>query len=540
AVADTGHELVGKPVELVGLRKDQTEVPVELSLSSWKLGDERYFTGIIRDISERKRAEKDLRASEARLRTIIEMQSIAIMIVDAQHAVTFANKAAENLFRQQSRDLMGAPFGFPVVEGDVGEIEIVRSGHALAVAEMQVFPMKWEGKKQFLISLRDVTAHRRAEGELRKLFQAIEQSPASVVITDVNGRIEYVNPKFTETTGYTYAEAAGKNPGILKSGHTDSSEYKQLWDTISSGNVWRGEFHNKKKNGELFWELASIAPVRDVRGKVTHYVAVKEDITDRKATEQRLRQAQKMEVVGQLTGGIAHDFNNLLAIILGNLQLLEENQNLDQESRDLVSDAVWSAERAAELTHRLLAFARRQRLTPEVTDLNHVVGEMTVLLRRTMGDAISIREELAPGLWTAMVDRGQLENALLNLVVNARDAMPRGGVLTIVTGNAPLRGEVSGEAPELAPGDYVMLAVRDTGTGMPPDVVSRIFEPFFTTKEFGKGSGLGLSMVYGWVRQSGGHVLVNSEVDHGTMIRLYLPRVTTGEAEIDHQEIAAP
>lgn len=543
AVADTGHELVGKPVELVGLRKDQTEVPVELSLSSWKLGDERYFTGIIRDISERKRAEKDLRASEARLRTIIEMQSIAIMIVDAQHAVTFANKAAENLFRQQSRDLMGAPFGFPVVEGDVAEIEIVRSGHALAVAEMQVFPMKWEGKKQFLISLRDVTAHRRAEGELRKLFQAIEQSPASVVITDVNGRIEYVNPKFTETTGYTYAEAAGKNPGILKSGHTDSSEYKQLWDTISSGNVWRGEFHNKKKNGELFWELASIAPVRDVRGKVTHYVAVKEDITDRKATEERLRQAQKMEVVGQLTGGIAHDFNNLLAIILGNLQLLEENQNLDQESRDLVSDAVWSAERGAELTHRLLAFARRQRLTPEVTDLNHVVGEMTVLLRRTMGDAISIREELAPGLWTAMVDRGQLENALLNLVVNARDAMPRGGVLTIATGNAPLRGEVSGEAPELAPGDpgdYVMLAVRDTGTGMPPDVVSRIFEPFFTTKEFGKGSGLGLSMVYGWVRQSGGHVLVNSEVDHGTMIRLYLPRVTTGEAEIDHQEIAAP
>jgi signal transduction histidine kinase len=245
-----------------------------------------------------------------------------------------------------------------------------------------------------------------------------------------------------------------------------------------------------------------------------------------------------MEVVGQLTGGIAHDFNNLLAIILGNLQLLEENQNLDQESRDLVSDAVWSAERAAELTHRLLAFARRQRLTPEVTDLNHVVGEMTVLLRRTMGDAISIREELAPGLWTAMVDRGQLENALLNLVVNARDAMPSGGVLTIATGNAALRGEVPGEAQELAPGDYVMLAVSDTGTGMPPEVVNRIFEPFFTTKEFGKGSGLGLSMVYGWVRQSGGHVLVDSEVDHGTTIRLYLPRVMAPEAAIDHQEIA--
>ncbi len=529
SVADGEPDLIGRTVELEGVRQDKTEVPVELSVSSWKLGDEPYFTATVRDISERKRSEKALRASEARLRSIIEMQSIAIMIVDSEHAVTFANKAAENLFRQRSEELMGAPFGFPVVEGDVTEIEIIRSGHALAVAEMQAFPMKWDGKQQFLVSLRDVTAQRRAEGELRKLFQAIEQSPASVVITDVNGRIEYVNPKFTETTGYTYAEAAGKNPRILKSGHTEGMEYRKLWETISAGQVWRGEFLNKRKNGEVFWELASIAPVRDARGNVTHYVAVKEDITERKATEDRLRQSQKMEVVGQLTGGIAHDFNNLLAIILGNLQLLEEDENLGPDSRDLVSDAVWSAERGAELTHRLLAFARRQRLSPEVTDLNHVVGEMTDLLRRTIGDTISIREKLAPGLWRAMIDRGQLENALLNLVVNARDAMPDGGSLTISTENAMLRGDVSGETQEVAPGDYVMLAVSDTGTGMPPDVVNRIFEPFFTTKEFGKGSGLGLSMVYGLVRQSGGHVLVDSEVDRGTTIRLYLPRVVALE-----------
>lgn len=538
AIADGGQDLVGRTIELEGLRKDRTEVPVELSLSSWKLGDEQYYTATVRDISERKRAEKALRASEARLRFIIEMQSIAIMIVDSDHAVTFANKAVENLFRQRSEELMGVPFGFPVVEGDVTEIEIIRSGHALAVAEMQAFPMKWDGKQQFLITLRDVTAQRRAEGELRKLFQAIEQSPASVVITDVNGRIEYVNPKFTETTGYTYAEAAGKNPSILKSGHTDALEYKRLWDVISAGQVWHGEFHNRRKSGGLFWELASIAPVRNARGQVTHYVAVKEDITERKATEDRLRQSQKMEVVGQLTGGIAHDFNNLLAIILGNLQLLEENQNLDQESRDLVSDAVWSAERGAELTHRLLAFARRQRLTPEVTDLNVVVGEMMDLLRRTMGDAINIREALAPGLWTAMVDRGQLENALLNLVVNARDAMPDGGILTIMTKNALLRGDVSGEAQEVAAGDYVMLAVSDTGVGMPPEVVSRIFEPFFTTKEFGKGSGLGLSMVYGLVRQSGGHVIVDSEVGRGATIRLYLPRTISREGEVSSREIS--
>ena len=538
-VAGDGHDLVGKTWELQGLRKDSTEVPIELSLSTWKLDAKPYFTASVRDISERKRADKALRASESRLRFIIEMQSTAIIIADSDHAVTFVNKAAENLFRQRPEELMGMPFGFPVVEGDVTEIEIIRLGHALAVAEMQAFPMKWEGKRQYLITLRDVTGQRRAEGELRKLFQAIEQSPASVVITDVDGRIEYVNPKFTEATGYTYAEAAGKNPSILKSGDTQAAEYKRLWETISAGNVWRGELHNKKKSGELFWELASIAPVRDARGNVTHYVAVKEDITERKATEARLRQAQKMEVVGQLTGGIAHDFNNLLAIILGNLQLLEESESLDQESRDLVADAVWSAERGAELTHRLLAFARRQKLSPEATDLNHVVGEMTQLLRRTLGEKIEIRAELAPGLWTTMVDRGQLENALLNLVVNARDAMPNGGQLTIATENASLRSGLSAEAQEVAPGDYVNLAVSDTGTGMSADVVNRIFEPFFTTKTFGKGSGLGLSMVYGLVRQSGGHVLVDSKIDEGTAIKLYLPRVMPAETHVDSQDISA-
>ena len=219
--------------------------------------------------------------------------------------------------------------------------------------------------------------------------------------------------------------------------------------------------------------------------------------------------------------------------------MLEESESLDQESRDLVADAVWSAERGAELTHRLLAFARRQKLSPEATDLNHVVGEMTNLLRRTLGEKIKIRAVLAPGLWTTMVDRGQLENALLNLVVNARDAMPNGGQLTIATENASLRGGLSAEAQEVAPGDYVNLAVSDTGTGMSAEVVNRIFEPFFTTKTFGKGSGLGLSMVYGLVRQSGGHVLVDSKIGEGTTIKLYLPRVMPAETQMDSQDIAA-
>jgi PAS domain S-box-containing protein len=478
------------------------------------------------DVTERKQAEEALKESEARWRSIIEANVQAIIIVDQKQEIRFVNRAAELLFGHTSQDLIGAPFGFPLVQGDVAEIEIIRPGRGLAYGEMRAIPMRWSGQDNFLVFVQDVSAHKRAEGDLRKLFLAIEQSPASVMITDVEGRIEYVNPKFTETTGYTYPEVVGKTPSFLKSGYTSAREYQELWKTISSGDVWRGEFNTRRKNGELFWELASIAPVRDGRGRVTHYVGVKEDITDRKATEERLRRSQRMETIGQLTGGIAHDFNNLLGIILGNLQLLEERGDLDKECRDLVADAVWSAERGAQLTHRLLAFARRQRLNPRPTGLNEIVGEMAGLLRRTLGERIEIVEDLSANVWETMIDRGQLENALLNLVVNARDAMPDGGVLTIATGTAELPQDLETKGEDVAPGDYAVLSVADSGTGMPPETLERIFEPFFTTKKFGEGSGLGLSMVYGFVRQSGGYIVVDSQVGRGTTVKLFLPRAS--------------
>lgn len=493
---------------------------------------------LVDDISDQKQAEEALKEGEARWRSIIEAHTQAVVIVDQKHEIRFVNKAAETLFGQAAPDLIGAPFGFPLVQGDVAEIEIIRPGHSIAYGEMRAIPMRWSGQDSFLLIIQDVSAHRRAEGDLRKLFQAIEQSPASVMITDVEGCIEYVNPKFTETTGYTYPEVVGKTPGFLRSGHTSSEEYESLWKIINAGQVWRGEFKNRRKDGELFWELASIAPVRDARGKVTHYVAVKEDISERKATEERLRRAQRMETIGQLTGGVAHDFNNLLAIILGNLQLLEENPALDREGRELIADAIWSAERGAQLTHRLLAFARRQRLNPKITDLNLVVEEMAGLLHRTLGERIAVRENLASGAWLTMIDRGQLESALLNLVVNARDAMPNGGALTIATRLAVLPHDLPNASDDLAPGNYVVLSVTDTGTGMPPEVLERIFEPFFTTKKFGEGSGLGLSMVYGFVRQSGGHIGVESAVGRGTTVSIYLPRADEEVVDVDDRQAA--
>ncbi len=272
-------------------------------------------------------------------------------------------------------------------------------------------------------------------------------------------------------------------------------------------------------------------------------VTLYDDITQRKATEEHLREAQRLEVLGQLTGGVAHDFNNLLAIIIGNLQLLAERDGTEAETRELIADALWSAERGGELTHRLLAFARRQPLDPRVTDVNALVRGMTGWVRRTLDSRIEMRAELAAGLWPTLIDRGQLEAALMNLIINARDAMPDGGVLTVGTRNKVITQEPERVAQEvvpangITPGDYVAVAVEDTGTGMPASLIDRIFEPFFTTKGPGKGSGLGLSMVYGFVKQSGGHVHVASQVGRGTIVELYLPKIDakpdTGEAEND-------
>ena len=240
--------------------------------------------------------------------------------------------------------------------------------------------------------------------------------------------------------------------------------------------------------------------------------------------EEQLRQSQKMQAVGQLTGGIAHDFNNLLAIVIGNLELLEERVGSDARMREYLDDALWSARRGGELTHRLLAFARKQPLKPAVIDLNEVVRGIIELLRRTLGMGIRIEEVLAPNLWKAFADRGELENALVNLAVNARDAMRSAGTLTLETRNALLDEDYAEQYEEVTPGEYVLLAVADTGTGMPPEIMQRVFEPFFTTKEVGQGSGLGLSMVYGFVKQSGGHISIYSRVGKGTSVKLYLPR----------------
>ena len=524
------------------LHKDGHAVWVDLTgaVQRDQAGNPAYCIAIIEDIGARKRAEEAAARERDPHARAVGREPGRDPAVSTSGEVLAINKAAERRLAKRTggADPVGAHLDRLLPRDQVEQrMAIVRQVAATATLvhcdvpirsrwfEFWFYPVLQPDRpvSEVAVYAREITEQKKSQADLSKLFQAIQQSPMSVVITDRDGNIEYVNPEFTKVTGYTLAEAIGQNPRILKSGHTPPEQYAELWNTISAGGVWRGEFLNKKKNGELFWELASIAPVKDGE-KITNFVAVKEDITERREMEEQLRQSQKMQAVGQLTGGIAHDFNNLLAIVMGNLQLLEERVSGDAKAREYLDDALWSAKRGGELTHRLLAFARKQPLKPAVIDLNEVVRGMTELLRRTLGASIRIEESLAPNLWKAFADRGELESALVNLAVNARDAMRSAGTLTLETRNAVLDEDYAEQYEEVTPGEYVLLAVADTGTGMPPEIMQRVFEPFFTTKEVGQGSGLGLSMVYGFVKQSGGHVSIYSRVGQGTSVKLYLPR----------------
>ncbi|HXZ00035.1 MAG TPA: ATP-binding protein [Stellaceae bacterium] len=298
------------------------------------------------------------------------------------------------------------------------------------------------------------------------------------------------------------------------------------------------EYRILRADGEVRIANVEAQPVADDAGKVFKIAGTLRDVTEQRLVERQLVQAQKMEAIGTLTGGMAHDFNNLLGVIIGNLDLLHEQRRGDRENDELVREALDAATRGAELTRGLLAFARRQPLQPRRIDINEVATAITKLLRRTLGERIEVTLDLAADLWPVVADPVQLETALANLATNARDAMPAGGRLTIATRNRQVDADYAAQCPDVAAGDYALIEVSDTGSGIPPETVGRIFEPFFTTKERGRGTGLGLAMVFGYMKQSGGHVNVYSEVGIGTTFRLFLPRAD-GAAERGETPAAA-
>jgi PAS domain S-box-containing protein len=382
---------------------------------------------------------------------------------------------------------------------------------------------------------RDVTEDHRTRQRIDILAAAVDAAPSAVVVTDDQSTILYVNPGFQRLTGYSADEAIGQTPRLLRSGMHGKEFYEKLWGEIRAGRTWRGEIINRRRDGAIYTAIQTITPVHDPREDRVRFVAIQDDVTELRQAEQMLWQTQRMDAVGQLTGGIAHDFNNLLTVILGNLEGLEDLVPQGGEARHMVEMSRTAAERAAELTRRLLAFARRQPLEPRVFDIGEQVRNLHGMLLRVLGEEHEIRLMVDPDLPSVYADPAQIESVLLNLAINARDAMPDGGLLTIHLREAHIDSDYA-RMHDVTSGDYVSVAVSDTGTGMPADVLARAHEPFFTTKEPGKGTGLGLSMVHGFARQSGGHLRIYSEPGEGTTIRLYLPchrgAVTKAEAPL--------
>ena len=382
----------------------------------------------------------------------------------------------------------------------------------------------------------DFTEQKLSESALReseeRLRGIVENSPSTIILKDLEGSYRLVNRKFEEWHGVTAADVLGKTSHhVFPKAHADGF-VAQDREALESSSVVERESDVPFSDGTMHRTVVTKFPVFDAEGRHAGVGTISTDVTDHRRAEEQLRPAQRMEAVGQLTGGIAHDFNNLLAIILGNAELLQERVGA---SNKLTQSLIRAANRGAELTQRLLAFSRLQPLRPKAIDLDTLVTGMMDMLRRTLGETIEVDTDSMPGLWPARADPGQVDNALVNLVINARDAMPGGGRLTVGTFNADLDDADPGH--ESISGKFVVLAVTDTGTGMATEVLEHVFEPFFTTKEVGQGSGLGLSMVYGFAKQSGGQLTVFSEPGHGTTVRLYLPRA---EAIERHAEPEAP
>ena len=384
---------------------------------------------------------------------------------------------------------------------------------------------------------REIDERRRVEETSAAI---IEQSPFAIVGLRPDRQVMLWNRAAERIFGYTATEAIG-NPYALVPAE-GQAEFDKIIARVSSGErLVDVEVRRRRKDGTLVDVVFSGAPLRGSDGTLRGLVFVLQDVTERKAIEAQLRQSQKMEAVGQLSGGIAHDFNNMLGAIIGNLEIAQDEKKDVARIHELIEHAIDVAVRGGQLVQRLLAFARRQMLAPKLVDVAGVVDGMVPLLKRTIGESIDIKGMHDAGIWAVVADPSQLESAILNLAINARDAMPGGGSLTISAANVTIDAEMAPIYPDLKQGDYVLISVADTGTGMTPEVVSRAFEPFFTTKAVDKGTGLGLAMVYGFLRQSGGTAKIYSELGHGTTIHLYLPRAgKTEQTQAVAPETKAP
>jgi PAS domain S-box-containing protein len=496
---------------------------------------------------------------EGRLRAVVDTAVDGVILIDASGTILMFNPACERLFGYAAAEVLGknvktlmpAPYreehdhylgnyhrsGERKIIGIGREVVGQRKDGSTFPMDLSVGEAKEEGESIFVGVIHDLTERKRSDKALlesaARMRAVVDTAVDGVILIDAQGTVLMFNPACERLFDYASEEVVGQNVRMLM-----PAPYRQEHDRYLSNYHGTGERKiigigrevvGQRKNGTTFPMDLSVGEAKQEGQSV--FVGIIHDLTDRKRTEEQLIQAQKMETVGQLSGGIAHDFNNLLTVIIGNSETLGDRLKARPDLKQLSDTVLGAGERGAELTRRLLAFSRRQVLQPVAIDCQRLIDDMNELLRRTLREDIEIETTHAQSLPRALVDPPQLESAILNLALNAQDAMPMGGHLTITTTDAVLDERYRDEHPEVLPGEYVMVSVTDDGSGMPPDVLERVFEPFYTTKDVGKGSGLGLSMVYGFVKQSNGHVSIYSEPGLGTTVRLYLPTARADVAD---------
>jgi PAS domain S-box-containing protein len=400
-----------------------------------------------------------------------------------------------------------------------------RFEHRLGLDRWLTVDVRETGDGGTVMLVADATEAKSDTETLRQLSRAIEQSPCVIIITDTNGIIEYVNPRFTEVSGYSAAEVHGRTPAILKSGATSPETYDSLWHALRAGREWRGEIMNRRGDGSYYWCRETLSPIRDGSGTVTHFLAIEEDITDLKDVESRLEQARKSELTGRLAGSIAHDFNNILQIIAGFTELALRDQPADTTATGYLETALRSVERGRDFAKQLLTVSGRVEPKKVELSLAGLLGDCMEMLRQTLPRGLVIEDRVTGGLGPVLADPAQVQQVIVNLCANAAEAMGLGGTLSVTLERVALDGNMPVVGGTLAGGRYLKLGVTDTGMGMDAATRAQMFEPYFTTKQVTVGSGLGLAVVQGIVAEHSGGITVESGVGKGTKVSVFLPEI---------------
>ena len=532
--------------------------PVEMSLDYVAFEGQEYNIAFARDLTAQREAERAMRESEAGYRLLAESISDLILLMGLDGTFTYANPSVTRLLGYDPEQFLGLTLEELLTPASLAEAQAViaeqlatvmsrprtfvtlqlemrrRDGSTVWTETTSIFVRDPQGQPTAVLGVaRDITDRRRAEAEQRRLVRALEQAADAIMIVNTDLVVEQANAAVLAITGYAPEELRSQHVSFGRPEGYDEGLYQDLWAQVKAGQVWRGRLTRCRKDGALYEADMTFSPVRDAAGSVTSYIISERDVTERAAWEAQLRQSQKLEAIGTLAGGVAHDFNNLLTAILGYADLLQQADLPGAMQQSAAAVIAQAAERAAQLTQQLLGFARAtpQRVVP--VDVNAVIKEIAALLSRTTEKRVSLHTDLAAAQPFVEGDPVQIQQVLLNLAINARDAMPEGGQLSIGTAVVKLEEDYCRRHAEAAPGQYVLVSVTDEGVGIPAAIRDRIFEPFFTTKGVGQGTGMGLAVVYGIVREHRGFVQVYSEEGYGTTFKVYLPHAPLALAETD-------